>query len=198
MQITVVEDDARFAGDVIRTLTEFFSREGVTAQIRYQEGTGLLEELEKGQCCDLCLLDVEMPGMDGITLAEKIRARDENIRIVFLTSYEKYAFPSYKVRGDGYVLKENYRKELLPVLQRICREEQKKREEYYVIQTDTQGYRIRIRDMICLDKDKKYVVFRCMDKKEYRERDTLENVLGRLPQEQFALIDKGMAVNLGQ
>lgn len=197
MQIVIVEDNAQFAEGVVGMLEEYFLKEEIAATVRHQEAAGLLDELKKGQCCDLCLLDVEMPVLDGLTLAKKIRDLNSDIRIVFLTSHERYALSGYEVRADGYVLKENCRRELPPLIGRLYQEELAKREEFYAICTETQGYKLRIADILYLEKEKKYVVFRCVGKREYRERDTLENVMGRLPQEKFAFIDKGVIVNLG-
>ena len=39
---------------------------------------------------DLYILDIEMPGMDGIAVAQEIRKRNSKALIVFLTSYTKY------------------------------------------------------------------------------------------------------------
>lgn len=212
MQIVIVEDNVRFAEDVAKMLELFFSGEGEIffneenylerdfllrgerPDIRYLEAVRFLEEVEKGDCCDLCLLDVEMPGMDGIALGEKIRTLNQEISIVYLTAHEKYAYPSYRVRADGYVLKDDYRNELPPLLLRILK---KKQYNYYIIRKEGEGYRIRISDIVYLEKDGKYTLFQCMGQKRYQQRETLENIFQKFPKEQFAYIEKGIIVNLG-
>lgn len=56
---------------------------------------------------DLCLVDVMMPGMDGFSLAEKIRSRDEFVPIIFLTakSLEEDRLRGFEIGGDDYVTK---------------------------------------------------------------------------------------------
>lgn len=196
MRIVIVEDNERFAGEVIHTLREFFTREEEAVQICQMEGTALLKELEKGPCCDLCLLDVEMPQMDGITLGKKIRERSETVRIVYLSAHDRYAVSGYSVRADHYVLKENYREELPRILMHILREEQERQTDYYTIQTDSQGVRIRISDILYLEKDAKYVSFHCRKKQNYRERGILGNIMEKLPVDRFVFVDKGVVVNL--
>jgi len=39
---------------------------------------------------DILLLDIEMPGMDGVTLARQVRRGNEHVQIVFITGYSDY------------------------------------------------------------------------------------------------------------
>ena len=60
-------------------------------QVKCFFDASLLADLQKQNCYDLYLLDVEMPEVNGLTLAEKIRGLDYNTRIVFFTAQENYA-----------------------------------------------------------------------------------------------------------
>ena len=57
--------------------------------------------------------------MDGMELAKKIRALDADARIVFLTSYERYAVQGYRVRAYDFMLKDSYKKDLTDLLERV-------------------------------------------------------------------------------
>lgn len=65
---------------------------------------------------DVAFLDIEMPQINGIELAKRLKENDENIRIFFVTAYENYALRAFKVDALGYLLKpysaEDVRKEL--------------------------------------------------------------------------------------
>lgn len=54
---------------------------------------------------DILLLDIEMEGMDGIRLAKKIRAENEQVQIIFITGYEEYLAEGYEVGAVHYLLK---------------------------------------------------------------------------------------------
>lgn len=54
---------------------------------------------------DLAFLDIEMPEMNGIELARRLKNINENICIVFVTAYEQYALQAYGVDAIGYLLK---------------------------------------------------------------------------------------------
>ena len=54
---------------------------------------------------DVAFLDIQMRGMGGLTLAEKILQQCPDCKIVFCTGYEEYALPAFKLHASGYVLK---------------------------------------------------------------------------------------------
>ncbi|MCP4457630.1 MAG: response regulator transcription factor [Cytophagales bacterium] len=68
---------------------------------------------------DLCLIDIMMPKMDGFTLAEKIREKDEFTPILFLTakSLEEDRLRGFEIGGDDYISKPFSMQELVYRLQ---------------------------------------------------------------------------------
>lgn len=55
--------------------------------------------------CDIAFLDINMRGMDGLTLAERIMAIHPDCRIIFCTGHEEYAVSAFKLHASGYLLK---------------------------------------------------------------------------------------------
>ena len=62
-------------------------------------------EFVKENSVDNAFLDINMRGMGGLALAEKILAACPNCKIVFCTGYEEYAIPAFKLHASGYLLK---------------------------------------------------------------------------------------------
>lgn len=54
---------------------------------------------------DIAFLDIDMPDMDGITLAARIKELHPDTAIVFLTAYKQFAYDAMSVRPSGYLLK---------------------------------------------------------------------------------------------
>ena len=54
---------------------------------------------------NVAFLDINMRGMGGLTLAEKIVSVCPNCKIVFCTGYEEYAIPAFKLHASGYLMK---------------------------------------------------------------------------------------------
>lgn len=54
---------------------------------------------------DVAFLDIEMPVLNGITLAKKLKNVNPNINIIFVTAYNEYALDAYRMHASGYVTK---------------------------------------------------------------------------------------------
>ena len=59
----------------------------------------------KEEAIDLAFLDIEMPGMNGIQLAKKLKQANPKINIVFVTAYDQYALDAFRIHASGYLTK---------------------------------------------------------------------------------------------
>ena len=62
-------------------------------------------EFAKGNLVDIAFLDINMRGMGGLALAEKITEVSPDCKIVFCTGYEEYAIPAFKLHSSLYLMK---------------------------------------------------------------------------------------------
>ena len=62
-------------------------------------------EFVKKKSVDIAFLDINMRGMGGLALAERIIAAAPDCKIVFCTGYEEYAIPAFKLHASGYLMK---------------------------------------------------------------------------------------------
>ena len=63
-----------------------------------------LEEAKTKQF-DVAFLDIEMPVINGIQLAKKLKTISPKINIIFVTAYEDYALSAYTIHASGYLTK---------------------------------------------------------------------------------------------
>lgn len=79
----------------------------------------------------IAILDIEMPGINGIQAAEKIRETDPYCSIIFLTAFDEfhYAKKAITVRALDYLLKPYQEEELLTVIEEAIRLTDKRRDE---------------------------------------------------------------------
>lgn len=68
------------------------------------DGAEALELLDRTEV-DLIFLDIEMPGMSGLAMAERLVGRDLAPAIVFVTAYDRFAIQAFAVDAVGYLLK---------------------------------------------------------------------------------------------
>ena len=90
---------------------------------------------------DILLLDVEMGGMDGVTMAKKLREDNETVQIVFITGYSDYISEGYEVEALHYLMKPVKQEKLFAVLDRAA-EKLTKNEK--VLNFESSGEMVRI------------------------------------------------------
>jgi len=78
-----------------------------------------LEALKKNDL-DLILMDIGLPGMDGLEATRKIKEREPGIRILVLTMYndDPYLIKAFEAGASGYLLKESAAAELVSAIRR--------------------------------------------------------------------------------
>lgn len=65
---------------------------------------------------DILLLDIEMDGMDGVSLAKRIRQDNESVQIVFITGFPDFISEGYEVSALHYLMKPVSAEKLFTVL----------------------------------------------------------------------------------
>lgn len=104
LRIAVVEDDKTY----VAQLKEYIARYGTETNHKikvteFSDGEDIVTDYSAD--FDIILMDVEMTFMDGMTAAEKIREKDNEVVIIFITNMPQYAILGYRVDALDYVLK---------------------------------------------------------------------------------------------
>lgn len=102
----------------------------------------LLAEMEKGMCLDVLLLDVIMPGENGINVAKEIRQYDKEVKIIFLTSSSEFAVQSYAVGAYFYQMKPIRQEDFFGLLDSVISECEKVQQRSLILRCKSKITRI--------------------------------------------------------
>ena len=160
----------------------------------FSGGSSLYEAFLKSPF-DLVFLDIEMPGIDGITLAKRLRAISENVHIVFLTSHIEYALEGYEVNALRYLVKPVDMNKLGEVLKYV--QDKKNNSRQIMIREDGEDIVIDISDIIYMESMDKNVRI-VTSKREYVTRYNISDYEEELKNSGFLRIHRGYLISLSK
>jgi two-component SAPR family response regulator len=96
-----VDDEALMLGALVSAVE---ASEDISSVISFSDCEESLEYAVNNPI-DIAFLDINMRGMGGLVLAEKIIAVRPECKIVFCTGYEEYAVPAFRMHASGYLMK---------------------------------------------------------------------------------------------
>ena len=106
LKIAFCDDETAEIAQLEELLKEYAAARGQEfVHTSYQSSVELMADIEKGERFDIMLLDILMPGENGMTAAREVREHDTNVKIIFLTASPEFAVESYAVDAWYYQLK---------------------------------------------------------------------------------------------
>ena len=104
--------------------------------VTYRDPIGLLEDVKKGNGSDVYMLDVLMPGKNGIEVAGEIKTFEQEPSIIYLTSSPDYALAAYGVHAVRYLLKPIKKEELYEAVNAaVEKQSAKKTDKHFCLKT---------------------------------------------------------------
>lgn len=148
LNITLCDDNAIQRGYIKSLVLDWSNRSGVgISTSEFPSADSLLfsyDELKP----DILLLDVEMPGMNGVELARTLRSRSETVQIIFITGFPDYISQGYDVSALHYLLKPVDPQKLFEVLDRAAKACGEKGEpETVIFRSGTENIKLKMSDI---------------------------------------------------
>lgn len=116
---------------------------------------------------DVVLLDVRMPGLDGIALAQSIAALPQPPAVVFVTAHSEHAVQAFEVEAIDYLTKPVRLERLQQALQKVERQAQSRQgagtdlpDEILIIQDRGRAERVPLAEVLYLKAELKYITVR--------------------------------------
>lgn len=194
MKIAIVDDDK----DFIQKMREYIARWQTenNTPCTVQSFTNAVNFLEPYSAdWDIVFLDIEMPLMNGLEAAKKLRKTDKSACLIFVTSMAQYAINGYEVDALDYVIKPVSYTLFCDKMQRAINYLKKFTKNKVFIRDKNGMFTLPVSELKYITKDKNYICYHTT-MGELRERGTIADAEKKVPEMQFAKIAYGCLVNL--
>jgi len=199
MTIALVDDDARFRAQTARLLESVLEERGVRAEVFVFDSAEKLLEARADGLFDIYLLDVMMPGMDGISLARRIRADRPDVPIVFFTTSRDFAVEAFGVHAADYVIKPFARETFVETINRVLRQLTMRKPPTLLLKVSDGIVKLSPRDLVFVEADGRHQVVHVLGGQAYTTRLTLQELEEKLrDDERFVRVGRQFLVNLAQ
>lgn len=119
IHLAICDDEKTSLCDLAREAADWAKAEQEICSVeQFASADAFLFAWEEKKDIDILLLDIEMPGTDGIALARKLRRDGERIGIVFVTGNPDFALEGYELEAVSYIVKPIKREKLWAALGR--------------------------------------------------------------------------------
>ena len=198
MHIAVCDDQAEELESLLTLLHGWQGDRRAAVRIHAFRSAGELLDAAQHERFTLYLLDVMMPGTDGMEAAREIRTFDAAADIIFLTSSPGFAYESYGVRALEYLLKPITAKLLYPILDRLWLREQKP-EEALTLKAGSTLIRVPFSQLSYVEVNGKHLYFNLADGQVREVVGSLKDYEGPLlARPEFMRIHRSYIVNMLQ
>lgn len=150
-RIAVCDNDAAAADLIARSTRDLLSRTELDARVTTFTDAERLYAAMANEGFDLLLLDIDMPGLDGITFSKRLRAEENEICIVFVSNYEKLVFDTFAVQPFGFVRKNCFSKDFPPCLEAFIKKRRAQQRKSLVFQHGKESVTLTPEDVLYIE-----------------------------------------------
>lgn len=200
VKIAICDDDreaVEYHGDIVRNCLHDC---GIGYEIAaYTQSSNLLYDItDDGFFYDLILLDIEMPGVTGMELSEKLKPYLPNIKIIFITSHIEYAIDAFELSIFRYVPKSDLTDRLVSAVADAAKLIELEAGREYIIQAAGRMEKIPYKDIFYIRRDGGKNSMICSRLGVLKVRKSLQQIFEELQTQEFIFIDRGYIVNIIQ
>jgi len=199
MRIAVCDDDNDLCVLTVRMVRATIEARGIAADVDgFHDAASLLAARAAGMVFDAYLLDVIMPGMDGMRLARTIRTTQPKAPIAFLTTSEEHALEACSLDAANYVLKPLKADRMDGIVDRLLALLPKPEHERMQVRTCDGGIMfVSLEEIVLAESDGHYWNLRLKNGKRVRCRITASELWEKLdPTGGFVAANKGIILGI--
>ena len=194
INIGICEDELHYRVNIKDMLGDILSTYSINYKIyEFSSGEELLSNYPKD--LDILIMDIQMKIINGMDTARKIREFDQNLEIIFMTSFSEFMQEGYEVKAYRYILKpiseRKISRNILPCINEIM----KKKNNYLTINVKNYVDRIKIDSIVYIETDRPNILIYKNDNK-YTNKMSISKIDKILREHGFFRCHNSYIVNL--
>lgn len=194
LKAVIVEDNDENRKELKQYFQKYISKRNLEGSVElYTNALDFVSDYEFN--VDVIFMDIEMPHLNGMEAAKKIRLQDPNVFIAFETNMAQYAVKGYEVEAVGYMVKPVSYFSFEVLMDKVIRKIEEKPHETIVLRSDNRFRKIDLRDLYYIESYGHFLI--------YHTKDEQIKILGKigeaeadLEKHQFFRCNKCYLVNL--
>lgn len=197
LNIAICDDEESALDIICGSVKKVFASHNIEAEVdMYKSAEALWQTVQTGKY-KLVFLDINMPGLDGITLGKRISAMSSKPDIIFISSNSNRVFETFAIQPFGFVRKENFFADVSGVITRYVAKLQQSEEPYLQFELKQHGSYVSVNAAAleyveCFKNMQILHISESEDKTVYSRMAVLEELLAS---HDFIRIHKGYIVN---
>lgn len=146
IHIAICDDEKGFVQHLTGLIEHYSEETGTQIKITpFYDGMNLIENYDPS--IDLIFLDIQMRLLDGLHTAERLRQKDENVGLIFLTTLTQYGLEGYKYQATNYIIKPLKYARLKAELDRFLARRKRDDSPSLVIANDSGKYKVPLKSI---------------------------------------------------
>lgn len=197
MKIAICDDDKNELFHILSLLADYQIQKNTDFSYKPFESSMELAANAAGERYDIYLLDVVMPGLNGMELAKEIRSYDKAADIIFLTTSPEFAVESYSVKASNYLIKPIQKDRLFDALDDIMKTRIEDHGSSLVLKSSVGVHKVRISEIIYVEALNRKVIYYLKNNEQIVCADKFSSVCDFLLQHpEFILAHRSFLVNM--
>ena len=201
MRIAICDDDARCLQVVEDIVSAYRAQRNPDVLVSaYESAAAMMADVMRRGSADVYLLDIIMPGMNGIDLGLQLRRDTPDAKIIYLTTSSEYAVDSYRVRAFDYLIKPVNQDRLFAALDEAALSIANRRDKSLIVRTKECSTKVSFDSIIYAELVNKSIVYHLTSGAAVEGlsiRTTFSEAIAEmLNGSRFALCGSSIAVNM--
>lgn len=197
MKIIICDDNARELERLKSTIKTYMDTKNRPSIILSYENSKELDfDLEDKAQGDLYILDIDMPGLSGIEIAEKVKNLYPHAILFFFTSHAEYATSGYRMEVRRYILKDQSKEDLCEALDFAWDTFNRQKKDGIPVFSAGKTFYIPVSEILYIDRLGRNCVVHTMYDGDLVDRSSIKAISERLHGSEFLFIDKSILINI--